>query len=823
MKKLTFLFLFAVTFAAAHGQVKQSYPQYGGIWKRLQPDSAFKLPMAIVGIKDANAGLDTGQIRYDKTDSTAKVYTGSQWRSLGSDGGSGGGIGSFEDSVANVRDFGAVGDGSTEDSAAFKAALATGRDVYVPKGVYKITAINLSPATGQTIFGDGENTRIKTAQTDGAIFKVTNPNVKFMNLAFEGSGKTSSIPGWTTTTYQMGIWVQVQSTTITGCTFRKFNGRAVYIFHPSASYIMNNTVINNRFFQNTVGIESDYGADYLLIANNSLDSNYACLVEGGNANVYYLGNQATQSTYGYYSRGGATHGSIIGGSFNHNTTGLRIPSGQQGMTITDTKFWFSDIVLGSSDTVSRVSFYNCVVEGSNVTLTKAKNNKWVGGYIYGSSANVITGTGLTFENVITAPAGLNETYTKITSTDSSFTTKNGLNIGRGIYAPNLPTGKKLKQLYWDSGTVYVADSTGTGGGGGGSSAISSLTAAAGTNDINNADYGQIWRWNTLGSGTGLTLSTNSTGSSDAGHTLFGIDMQGANASSGQTTYAASFSNSHTGSTSTNIGLALQAYGATNNYALDLGVAGSNTGRMRLNGSASGSIVIQPASAAGTYTLTLPTTDGNSGEFLQTDGSGVLSWQPASGSGWGLTGTGATNSGTNYLGTSDNISLAIRTNATERLRIDSSGKLIRLYINNTGDYYTHGLEFNAVGLGGKGWINIDGSHNFYFSKGTGQLTGLYFSTWRNTSNSYTFTLDYQGAYTNAGTPLSAGGAPSNASAIFEANSTTKGFLMPRMTATQAEAISSPAEGLLIYSTNGTGSTITSKGWWGWDGSAWVKLN
>ena len=45
----------------------------------------------------------------------------------------------------------------------------------------------------------------------------------------------------------------------------------------------------------------------------------------------------------------------------------------------------------------------------------------------------------------------------------------------------------------------------------------------------------------------------------------------------------------------------------------------------------------------------------------------------------------------------------------------------------------------------------------------------------------------------------------------------------MTATQAEAISSPAEGLMIYSTNGAGATITSKGWWGYDGSAWVKLN
>lgn len=62
-----------------------------------------------------------------------------------------------------------------------------------------------------------------------------------------------------------------------------------------------------------------------------------------------------------------------------------------------------------------------------------------------------------------------------------------------------------------------------------------------------------------------------------------------------------------------------------------------------------------------------------------------------------------------------------------------------------------------------------------------------------------------------------------SAILQVNSTSQGFLPPRMTGSQAEAISSPAEGLMVYATDGSGTTITSKGWWGYDGSAWVKLN
>jgi hypothetical protein len=78
--------------------------------------------------------------------------------------------------------------------------------------------------------------------------------------------------------------------------------------------------------------------------------------------------------------------------------------------------------------------------------------------------------------------------------------------------------------------------------------------------------------------------------------------------------------------------------------------------------------------------------------------------------------------------------------------------------------------------------------------------------------------------NANTDLGVGfaGAP-DASAVVELRGTTKGFLPPRMTGAQAELISSPAEGLMIYATTGTGVTITSKGWWGYDGATWVKFN
>lgn len=49
------------------------------------------------------------------------------------------------------------------------------------------------------------------------------------------------------------------------------------------------------------------------------------------------------------------------------------------------------------------------------------------------------------------------------------------------------------------------------------------------------------------------------------------------------------------------------------------------GGLNIYGTTNGVISIRAAATAGTWTLTLPTTDGNANEFLQTNGSGVSTW------------------------------------------------------------------------------------------------------------------------------------------------------------------------------------------------------
>lgn len=66
-------------------------------------------------------------------------------------------------------------------------------------------------------------------------------------------------------------------------------------------------------------------------------------------------------------------------------------------------------------------------------------------------------------------------------------------------------------------------------------------------------------------------------------------------------------------------------------------------------------------------------------------------------------------------------------------------------------------------------------------------------------------------------ISGNGAAPHVSAMLDVTSTNSGFLVPRMTQAQRDAIGTPATGLLIYQTNGTA------GFWYYNGSGWVQIS
>ena len=57
--------------------------------------------------------------------------------------------------VVNVKDFGAVGDGIHDDTEAIRAAFASGKNVYIPMGVYVCTGELELVTPGQKVYGAG--------------------------------------------------------------------------------------------------------------------------------------------------------------------------------------------------------------------------------------------------------------------------------------------------------------------------------------------------------------------------------------------------------------------------------------------------------------------------------------------------------------------------------------------------------------------------------------------------------------------------------------------------------------------------------------------
>lgn len=99
--------------------------------------------------------------------------------------------------IASVKDYGAVGDGITDDTAAIQAACDSGKDVFFPRGTYLISEAIAVTTNSQNISGGnkgltaGFNTQITSAD-DIEFFEVTGDYVRFEGLFLKSTLNTHS-------------------------------------------------------------------------------------------------------------------------------------------------------------------------------------------------------------------------------------------------------------------------------------------------------------------------------------------------------------------------------------------------------------------------------------------------------------------------------------------------------------------------------------------------------------------------------------------------------------------------------------------------------
>ena len=88
----------------------------------------------------------------------------------------------------NVIDFGATGNGVTDDTAAIQAAIDTSKDIYFPEGVYKASGLTVDNNM-QSFTAEGGNTRI-TKNANGTILNGSGDDLYFSGIDFRGEASS---------------------------------------------------------------------------------------------------------------------------------------------------------------------------------------------------------------------------------------------------------------------------------------------------------------------------------------------------------------------------------------------------------------------------------------------------------------------------------------------------------------------------------------------------------------------------------------------------------------------------------------------------------
>ena len=134
---------------------------------------------------------------------------------------------------ANVRSYGAVGDGVADDTAAIQNAVNANDAVYFPAGTYKVSSA-VSLKTNSTMFGEGASSVILytgTAASQGAFYVNSGSasayvdNVTIQDLKFVGQSVTAGFNEFIHLISMSGV----RNCLIERCVVEAFRGDGIYI------------------------------------------------------------------------------------------------------------------------------------------------------------------------------------------------------------------------------------------------------------------------------------------------------------------------------------------------------------------------------------------------------------------------------------------------------------------------------------------------------------------------------------------------------------------------------------------------------------------
>ena len=173
--------------------------------------------------------------------------------------------------VVSVKDFGAKGDGVTNDGVAIIAALETGKHIILPQGTYLINGYILTPVSGQHIYGPGR--LLNTSDVVPVqMIKVLNVNdVVIDGVWFDCTGNAARCYGVTIESATRTTVRNCKSTVSTFCFVWK---------NSNGTRVLNNTVNGGQFGIATGGDAA--GNTDGVVSDTLIQGNYitGCTSEG---------------------------------------------------------------------------------------------------------------------------------------------------------------------------------------------------------------------------------------------------------------------------------------------------------------------------------------------------------------------------------------------------------------------------------------------------------------------------------------------------------------------------------------------------------------
>lgn len=265
----------------------------------------------------------------------------------------------------SVLDYGADATGVTDSSAAFLAAIATGRQVYVPAGTYSVNVVITKPFV---LVGDGSQKTIIKPFTNATAALTYNPS--------------PTAPYWTYHSEVHGVGFTNNGTAQTGIGF-------TFGASTQAAYVVGMEFANNVTFKNCRWAALQKGVNFPF--GNIGSEFHSCGWQSNFYGVYCLDNKQYPATAGSaLMHGGNKY--FFGGEFDANTCGVyvhNVSDGFGGIAFYGTIIESNNVGVYcyTNNALVPVSFYDCwnegngaLVSGANVTL-----DSWAGNVVSGQS------------------------------------------------------------------------------------------------------------------------------------------------------------------------------------------------------------------------------------------------------------------------------------------------------------------------------------------------------------------------------------------------------------------------------------------------------